>query len=107
MVRALPGMAERTLFIERYSLHAMIACSKQAVRAVTGVYLALPRSELPESGPPMIAVRYSYACSSPALQFAWRANPPSDADQTLLFRRIACGGAPRRVRSVRRSARQA
>ena len=29
----------------------MIARSKQAVRAVAGMYLGLPRSELPESGP--------------------------------------------------------
>ncbi len=29
----------------------MIARSKQAVRAAAGMYLALPRSELPESGP--------------------------------------------------------
>ena len=32
-------------------LHAMIARNKQAVRAVTGMYLALPRSESPKSGP--------------------------------------------------------
>jgi hypothetical protein len=34
------------------------------------------------------------------------APPPRDAEQALLFRWTACGGAPRRVRSVRRSAGQ-